>query len=469
MKKHLYMSLTGFALLDRCMFVSIVLLWLNASVARAVEKPYNVVFLLADDLRFDALGVAGNPVVKTPNIDQLAADGFRFTHACVTTSISGVSRASLLTGQWMSRHGNRGFVSFNTPWNETYPGLLRENGYHVGHVGKWHCGPFPAKEFDFGRAYSGKHWIQGAAGGEINVIQKNEQDALEFLATRPKDKPFLLNLCFFAPHAEDGHPDQYRPRPESLRLYQDVNIPIPPRATEAALKNLPFFLQQPENEGRIRFHWRFDEPAKYQRMMKNYYRLCSEVDTACGRVIRELKEQGVFDHTIIVFMSDNGYYIGDRGLADKWYPHEESIRVPLIICDPRMPAAQRGTTNDDFVLNVDVAPTLLAAAGIKAPARMQGRDFSPLYLAAKTPPTPPWRNEFFYEHGTIGSKRQIPSSEAVVRKAIKYVNWPEWNYEELFDLTNDPLEQKNLIASPDFSDRLAELRDRMESMRAEAR
>lgn len=454
---------------DHCVIVSVLLLWLNSSVARAADKPYNVVFLLADDLRFDALGVAGNPIVKTPHIDQLAADGFRFTHACVTTAICGVSRASMLTGQWMSRHGNRGFTSFDTPWNETYPGLLREHGYYVGHVGKWHCGAFPAQEFDFGRAYSGKHWIKGPNGEEINVIQKNEQDALEFLTTRPKDKPFMLNLWFFAPHAEDGHPDQYRPRPESMSLYQDVTIPIPPLATEAALKNLPFFLQRPENEGRIRFHWRFDEPAKYQRMMKNYYRLCSEVDSVCGRVIRELKDQGVLDHTLIVFMSDNGYYIGDRGLADKWYPHEESIRVPLIIRDPRMPSALRGKVNDDFVLNVDVAPTLLAVADIPAPPRMQGRDFSPLYLAVNAPLTPAWRSEFFYEHGTIGSKNQIPSSEAVVRKSVKYINWPEWTYEELFDLLKDPLEQQNVITSPDNVARLTELRHRLQSMRAEAR
>lgn len=452
-----------------CVIGSVLLLGLPTSVVRAAEKPYNIVFLLADDMRFDALGVAGNPVVKTPHIDRLAAEGLRFSHACVTTAICGVSRASLLTGQWMSRHGNRGFSSFNTPWAETYPGLLRQNGYYVGHVGKWHCGTFPASEFDFGRAYSGRHWIKGPKGEEINGIQKNEQDALEFLATRPKDKPFMLNLWFFAPHAEDGHPDQYRPRPETMALYQDVSIPIPPLATEAALKNLPFFLQRPENEGRIRYHWRFDEPEKYQRMMKNYYRLCSEVDSACGRVIQALKEQGVLDQTIIVFMSDNGYYIGDRGLADKWYPHEESIRVPLIISDPRIPASRRGMVNDDFVLNVDVAPTVLAAANIPAPTRMQGRDFSPLYLTNEKPLAPAWRNEFFYEHGTIGSKNQIPSSEAVVRKAVKYIHWPEWAYEELFDLVKDPLEQQNLITDADNAQRVSELRKRMESMRAEAR
>jgi len=118
----------------------------------------NIVMLYADDWRHDTLGVAGNPIVKTPNLDRLASEGMRFTSNCVTTSICGVSRATLFTGQWMSRHENKAFGPFKTPWAETYPGLLRSNGYYVGHVGKWHNGPFPGKEFDFGRSYHGKHW-----------------------------------------------------------------------------------------------------------------------------------------------------------------------------------------------------------------------------------------------------------------------------------------------------------------------
>jgi arylsulfatase len=123
-------------------------------------KPMNIVVLYADDWRHDTLGCAGHPVLKTPHLDRLAGEGTRFTRSCVTTSICGVSRASLFTGQWMSRHGNPGFAAFKTPWEETYPGLLRANGYHVGHIGKWHNGVFPAKNFDFGRSYSGTHWIK---------------------------------------------------------------------------------------------------------------------------------------------------------------------------------------------------------------------------------------------------------------------------------------------------------------------
>ncbi len=443
------------------------LLCLTPAFTRADDAPYNIVVLLADDWRFDTLGAAGNPVVKTPHLDKLAHQGIRFTQARVTTSICGVSRSSILTGQWMSRHGNRAFATMDTPWAESYPGLMRENGYHVGHVGKWHSGPFPAKEFDFGRSYAGKHWIEGPDGSEIHVTRKNEDDALDFLTTRPKDKPFMLNLWFFAPHAEDNHPDQFRPQPESMSLYEDIEIPVPPLANEKALNNLPEFLRDPSNEGRVRYHWRFDTPEKFQRMMKNYYRMCSEVDAVCGRVMQELAKQGLLDNTIVIFTADNGYYHADRGLADKWYPHEESIRVPLVIHDPRLPVAKRGGTHDGFVLNVDIAPTLLTAAGIKLPERMQGRDFSPLYLAPDSEPA--WRSEFFYEHGTITNKNRIPSSEAVVRKDFKYFWWPEWEHEELFDLTEDPLEQTNLAASADHEDTISEMRAKLETMREEAR
>jgi len=172
-------------------------------------------------------------------------------------------------------------------------------------------------------------------------------------------------------------------------------IPVPRTASEAHLKALPPFLADEKNAGRIRWHWRFDTGEKYQEYMKNYYRLASEVDAACGRIVAELRAQGLLENTLVLFTGDNGYFHGEHGLADKWYPYEESIRVPLIVRDPRMAAERRGGTNDDFVLNADLAPTILAAARAAAPPRMQGTDFAPLYLADRKPA---WRDEFYYEH-----------------------------------------------------------------------
>ncbi len=443
----------------------LLLIALGASASAADEKPMNILMLYADDWRHDTLGAAGNPVVQTPNLDALAAEGMRFTENCVTTAICGVSRACLFTGQWMSRHGCRGFSPFETPWAETYPGLMRANGYYVGHVGKWHNGAFPADKFDFGRSYFGKHWYTLPDGRRVHVTQRNEEDALAFLRERPTDKPFCLTVAFFATHAEDSSPDQFLPQPQSMELYKDVTIPVPPNATEESWKRLPSFFDE-KNEGRNRWHWRFDTPEKYQTMMKNYYRLATEVDSTCGKVLAELKKQGVLDNTLVIFTTDNGYYHAEHGLADKWYPHQESIRVPLIIHDPRMPKARQGKVNDDFTLSVDLAPTLLAAAGIPAPKTMQGRDMSPLYLSETKPE---WRTEFFYEHPTIKNARFIPTSEALVRKDWKYFSWPEHKVEQLFDISADPREENDLAGDPAHKAKLDEMRARFAELKAAAK
>ncbi len=444
------------------------LLFLTAlsPLLQAAEKPMNILVLFADDWRHNTLGCAGNPIVKTPQLDKLATQGTRFTHACVTTSICGVSRASLFTGQWMSRHGNKAMLAFKTPWAETYPGLMRSNGYHVGHIGKWHNGKFPAENFDFGRSYSGTHWIKEPDGSKIHVTQKNENDALEFLRTRPKDKPFCLTLAFFATHAEDENLLQYLPQPESMKLYEDVIIPVPKTATDEAFRKLPEFIANEKNESRNRWHWRFDTPEKYQSMMKNYYRLATEVDATCGRILVELEKQGLLDNTLVVFTGDNGNFHGEHQLADKWYPHEESIRVPLIIRDPRMAKSRIGKTSDVFALNVDLAPTFLAAAGIQAPKTMQGRDLSALYASEKDPE---WRTEYFYEHAIMKNVSFIPASEALVRKDWKYMFWPDFKREQLFDLTNDPMEERDLINDPAQKDRLTEMRKRFEELKAAAK
>ena len=431
-------------------------------MAGAAEwKPPNIVLLYADDWRNDTLGCAGNPVVKTPHLDRLATQGVRFTNAMVTTAICGVSRASLLTGQWMSRHGNRGFAMFTTPWEETLPGLLRTRGYHVGHVGKWHCGKFPGEHFDVAKSYSGTHWLKRPDGSEVHVTAQNQADALDFLRTRPGDKPFFLTVAFFAPHAEDGHPEQFRPQPFSAAWYDGVRIPLPPTATPAHTAKLPPFIADGKNEGRNRWTWRFDTPEKYQRMMTNYYRLCSEVDATCGAVLAELDKLDLAGDTIVLFTGDNGYFHGEKGLADKWYPYEESIRVPLIVRDPRLPATRHGTTNDQLALNVDLAPTLLAAARVQAPATMQGRDLTPL-LGGQPPHD--WRTEFFYEHAIIRSKEFIPASQALVTGRMKYLFWPDYQVEELFDVVADPREEHDLLRDPAQAAVLAAMRQRFAAL-----
>jgi arylsulfatase A-like enzyme len=418
---------------------------LLAPAARAADRP-NVLFLLADDWRWDTLSCAGS-VARTPHLDALARTGVRFTQCRVTTSICCVSRATLLTGQHMARHGIDRFGLPLPPaaWAATYPALLRAAGYHTGFVGKFGVGKLGEKAFDFQRVYEGVHWMPDGAGGKVHVTAKNERDALAFLAAWPKDRPFALSVSFFAAHAEDKAPEQYLPQPWSAKPYEGVTIPVPRTATEAHFKALPPFLATERNEGRVRWKKRFDTPERFQAYMTNYYRLATEADAVVGRLVEELRRQGVLENTLIVFTGDNGYFHAERGLADKWYPYEEALRVPLIVCDPRLPPGRRGTTNDSLVLNTDVAPTLLATAGVRVPPVMQGRDVSPLYLAG-TPPA--WRDEFYYQHPVILGKDRIPRSEAVVRRDIKYTVWPDFDFEELYDLRTDPAEERNLAGDP---------------------
>lgn len=427
----------------------------------------NVVFLLADDLRWNSLGCMGNPIVITPNIDQLSREGIRFNNACVTTAICMVSRATILSGQYMSRHQvtQFGVQLPEKALEETYPAILRKAGYWTGYVGKYGVGKIKENQFDYSVEYEGKHWLPEGKGDSVHVTAKNEKDALVFLKNRPKEKPFLLSVGFFAPHAEDRHPDQYRYQPESEKYYQNDLIPVPKTATEEALKALPPFISSEKNEGRNRWHWRFDSPEKYQRYMKAYYRMVTEVDLSIGKIIAELKAQGVYENTLIIFMGDNGYFQSEHELADKWYPYEESIRVPLIVCDPRLPASKRNTSNDEFVLNIDIAPTIIAATGTPIPSAIQGRDFSVLYL---NPKSPKWRQDFYYEHPVVNNKTFIPSSEALVTHHNKYIYWPDYQYEEYFDLKSDPYEEHNSITIKKDQPAIRALKKRFKELKKEA-
>lgn len=443
-------------------------LWPGAGSGQVASAPLNVVLLIIDDIRWDSIGAAGNPVVRTPHIDRLAAEGVRFEQARVTTSICMVSRATMLTGQYMSRHG---ITAFGTPlapdaFARTYPGLLRRAGYWTGYVGKYDVGRPRAEDFDFVRAYHGTHWVAGPDGSRVHVTEKNAQDSLEFLRTRPTDRSFVLTVGFFASHAEDNAKEQYLPQDWSARDYEGVTIPPPLHGDPRYLQALPPFLSDEANEGRVRYHWRFDTAGSYQAYMTRYYRLITEVDEAIGRLARELKAQGVYERTLIVVVGDNGYFQADRGLADKWYPYEESIRIPLVVRDPRMPQAQRGRSRQELALNIDVAPTIVAAAGQQVPEVMQGRDLSPLYLRGRAPA---WRDEFFYEHPTITRRERIPSSRAVVRRDWKFVEWPEYDYRQLFDLRADPDEVRNLADDPVHARRVAELTTRLRGWQARVR
>jgi arylsulfatase A-like enzyme len=435
------------------------------SAATGVKRP-NLVFILVDDLRWNALGCMGDRVVKTPHIDQLASGGVLFRNAFVTTSICAVSRASIFTGQWERRHGIHDFATGlnGAKWAQTYVALLRAAGYRVGFIGKFGVGApaevkTKATAFDFWRGLPGQ--------GGVLFIEKNDptrthrtarfgNEALEFLQGCRPDQPFCLSLSFNAVHARDGQAREYEPDPRDESLYAGVTIPVPPLATMAAFQRLPEFVQT--SEARRRWQKRFATPEMFQKTLRDYYRLITGVDREVGRILAALRELKLAENTIILFLSDNGYFLGDRGLADKWFMYEESLRVPCIVFDPRLPPERRGRREDAMVLNVDMAPTMLDMAGLAVPRMMQGRSLVPLLRTGKTPAD--WRTEFFYEHHTAATI--IPPSEGVRTQRWAYIRWIDARpvVEELFDLAADPWEERNLASDPAHARTLDELRTR---------
>ncbi len=350
---------------------------LSGRSAAAAGRP-NIIFLLTDDQRADAMGCAGNPIIHTPNIDDVAKNGVLFKNAFVTTSICASSRASILSGQWTRRHK---INDFGTHFSEaalaqTYPMLLRKAGYRLGFIGKYGVGPkrdLPVDEYDYWRGFpgQGRYEHKDKDGNYKHLTQIMGEQAIEFLRSCSKDKPFCLSVSFKAPHVQDGDPRQFIYDRAYKNLYKDVTIPSPKTAERRYFEALPEFLQT--SEARRRWQIRFSTPAKFQESVKSYYRLVTGVDVVIGKIRDELKRLSFDDNTIIMFTGDNGFYLGEYGLAGKWFPHEESIRVPLVIFDPRASRSRRGVSCEQMALNVDIAPTILELAGVKVPQQMQGR------------------------------------------------------------------------------------------------
>ena len=427
--------------------------------AADTQKP-NILFLIADDMSWHSAAFAGDPMVKTPNLDKLSHTGVTFNHAAVTTSICMVSRANFLTGRWLSQLGGARVAPEN--WPQTWPAQLRSAGYYGGHIGKVHVTGQNADGYDFWAGRHGYAWLNDGMGGKIHSIQKDTDEALRFLNTRPKDKPFFLQVAYTVPHAEDGDPKQYLPMPQEHSLYADDHVTPPETSAEEFWLKLPSFFREGPNESRHRWTKRFDTPEKYQSYTKDYFRLISGMDRSIGVILDQLKTLGLADNTVVVFTADNGYFLGEHGLADKWYAYEESLRVPLIVSDPRLPASRRGERCDDWVLNVDYAPTFCALAGIKPPDIMQGRDITPL-VQGQTPAD--WRTDLLYQFKW--ASENIPASEAVCSKDWKYIRWVATNTEELFDLRKDPHEKNDLSKNPANATDMTRLRERMASLKKE--
>lgn len=433
-----------------------------------LTKRPNIIFILTDDQRWDALGAMGNTIIKTPNMDKLATKGILFQNAYVTTSICCVTRASILTGQYESKHHIDDFHTDLTKGSidNSYPALLKEAGYKMGFIGKFGIGTHPPQHlFDY--------WINTEAGGRMQpnyiTTDKNgnkihDTDTLDhaiegFLDKFASKTPFCLSVCFKAPHEQDGNPPTYVIQPKYKTYYDDITIPEPVTADPVYWKKFPAFFQTDTNFARSRWKGLFGTPALYQENIKNYYRLITGVDDVVGKMMKKLDALDIADNTIVIVMGDNGMFLGEHGMEGKWYGYEESIRIPLLIYDPLLPDKVKQYKAPQIALNIDIAPTILAMAGVPAPKTMQGIDLIRL-VENKIPE----RKDFFYQYYFVGGP-ELPREEGVVGKYFKYMNYIEHNYEELFDTRNDPHETDNLAKDPKYKQELLKMRIRYKELK----
>lgn len=437
----------------------------------------NLVFIMSDDHASHAISSYGSPLVETPNIDRIADAGMRFDRAFCTNSICTPSRASILTGTYP--HVN-GVTTLDTPLDNTrwtFPHALRAAGYVTGLVGKWHLGHGPGHDprgFDSWRVLPGQgHYDNPVMLEEDGVVVERggyvtdliTDDAIDFIEAN-RERPFALFCHHKAVHRT------WVPAPRHFTLFDDVDIPEPEtfhddldghaeaiRRVKMSMMDLdPIVdLKSPVPDGLGRdeeIEWR------YQRYMKDYLRVVVGLDEGIGRLLDHLEELGLGEDTIVVYTSDQGFFLGDHGWFDKRLMYEESLAMPLLVQYPRRIPA--GSVCDEIVLNVDFAPTLLELMGVEVPDHVQGSSFLALLEGDEVEG---WQQSMYYRYWMHrDSAHNTPAHYGVrtrTHKLICYYNDPldqpgahgpidpiEW---ELFDLVADPLEQTNVIADPAYA------------------
>ena len=482
-------------------------------VGKPFQRRPNILFIMTDDHAAHAISCYGSKINQTPNIDRIAREGMRFDNCFCSNAICAPSRAVILTGKYS--HVNGVMDNRNTFDNtqQTYPRILQQRGYQTAVIGKWHLKTDPAG-FDYWNVYPGQ-------GDYYNpdMIEMGEKKnytgyatdivtdlSLNWLDQRKKDQPFCLVYQHKAPHRN------WMPDAKHLHMYDDVQIPEPEtlfddyatrsdaaRQTEMTIENHMHTsydlklddagdVQQyidmmrttmsrlneeqrrawdaaygPQNKafweanlsGKELVRW------KYQRYIKDYLRCIASVDDNVGRMLAYLDENGLTDNTIVVYTSDQGFFLGDHGWYDKRFMYEESLRMPFLVRYPK--EIRPGTTNDDLVMNLDFAETFLDFAGVEVPADMQGRSLQRL-MRGKTPRD--WRDSIYYHYYEYPAWHMIKKHYGVRTRRYKLIHFYEdidaW---ELYDLEKDPHELNNVYGNPDYASELNSLRKELERLR----
>ena len=448
-------------------FAYLLLLLCAAAKLPAQTKRPNIIFILTDDQRFDAISYVGNPLATTPEMDRLAREGTYFNHAMVTTPICAASRASILSGVYERSH-RFDFSTGDIPERylaQSYPAVLRQAGYRTGFYGKFGV-KYGALDslfdeyayYDRSDDYPDRrgYFYKTIDGDTVHLTRYTGQQALDFVDRNAKTgQPFCLSLSFSAPHAHDIAKEQYFWQAETDSLLRDEDVPAPALAGQNYFDALPEAVRQGFN--RQRWYWRFDTPEKYQHSVKGYYRMIAGIDLEIGKLRAKLAERGLDQNTVIIVMGDNGYFLGERQLAGKWLMYDNSVRVPLIVYDPR---AEQHHDSDALALNIDVPATIVDLAGLAEPTSYQGKSLRPL-VEGQTADLA--RDTVLLEH--LWEFDHIPPSEGVRTREWKYLRYiNDKRIEELYRLTDDPEETVNLALDTTYRAKLVAFRRKCDAL-----
>lgn len=448
-------------------------------LALGADRP-NVVFVLTDDQRADAMSCAGHAFLRTPNMDRIAAEGARFTNAFVTTSLCSPSRASILSGLYAHAHGvSNNFTDYPSDL-DSYPRRLQQSGYLTAYIGKWHMGEdsdAARPGFDTfithkgqGQYFDTQFNFQEPTGRQVlegYYTDRVTELAVDWLEERDGDQPFCLIVGHKAPHTP------FTPAPRHAGIYDDVPIGYP--ATAFHLDGKPDWVRQRIDTwhgiyGPIYgFREEFPNASPFEvdhfaEFVRAYTASLLAVDDSVGRIRETLEAGGLLDDTVFIFTSDNGFFLGEYGMSDKRTMHEASIRVPLLVRYP--PRVAPGTVLHHQVLNIDFAPTILELCGAQPMQGIHGRSWAGLLEGSSTE----WRDAWYYEYNYEKQFPYTPNVRGIRTPEWKYVRYPhgdgseDRHLAELYHLRSDPGEAHNLIEDPEYRDQVRRLRKRLDEL-----
>lgn len=454
----------------------------QAQSRRTVAQRPNIIFIMTDDHAAHAISAYGSKLIQTPNIDRLAKEGMKFENCFVTNSICTPSRAAILTGKYAHLNGVPVFnhIDNTQPLLSKY---MQQAGYYTGMIGKWHLGGNAPQRPDDGKPAGFDYWniLPGQGAYFDPVMIENGQRkkypgyttdvitdlSLEFMQKRPQDKPFFLMYHHKAPHRN------WQPDEKHRKQFENFEVPLPAtfdddyKGKSDASRQATMHIDVDLNDNDLKMK----PPAglsgaalkkwKYQRYMRDYLACVASVDDNIGRVLAWLDQRGLAQNTIVIYTSDQGFFLGEHNFFDKRFMYEESLRMPFLMRWPGQIKA--GSVSKGMILNVDFAPMMLDAAGAKVPADMQGRSFLPL-LTGRVPRD--WRTSMYYRYYHPGH-HNVAAHYGVRTQRYKLIFFNKLNQWELYDLQKDPREMNNVYSAPAYAKTVEELKREMQRLKKE--